>query len=84
MNLYRYRIVERKTTRTTGGGKVSSSYTQYQIQRSLLGIMWVDMYTIGNSYSYNRLDDAISGYNVLTMKELVEEKVVHPPKNKQQ
>ncbi len=79
MNLYRYRVVERTTT-TIIGGK-STQETIYWIQESLLGIMWVDKF-IGHSYShsYRTKDAAIYAYNLLTKKEIIKDKVVHPVK----
>lgn len=79
MNLYRYRVVERTTT-TIIAGK-STEKTTYWIQKSLLGIMWADMFTgEGYSHNYKRKEDAIIICDSFTKKEIVKDKVVHPVK----
>lgn len=79
MDLYKYRILHRKTI--TVVGKETTEYAKYYLQKSFLGIMWTDMFDQrGNPCRYHELKDAIYNYNHLMKKEIIEEKVVHPIK----
>jgi hypothetical protein len=80
MNLYRYRVVERTITTIIAGN--STERIEYYVQRSLLGIMWADMFKHNGSsyYSYRTKEDAITACDSFSAKEITKDKVVHPTK----
>ena len=80
MNLYRYRVVERTITTIIAGN--STERSEYYVQKSFLGIMWVDMFNAHGSsyYSYRTDQDAITACDSFSAKEIIKDKVVHPIK----
>jgi hypothetical protein len=78
MNLYRYRVVERTITTIIAGN--STERSEYYVQQSLLGIMWVDMVDKHSIPYWAFPQGAIEQYNKLTKKQIIKDKVVHPIK----
>jgi hypothetical protein len=80
MNLYRYRVVERTITTIIAGN--STEGIEYYVQKSLLGIMWADMFKHNgiSYYSYRTKEDAITACDSFSAKEITKDKVVHPIK----
>jgi hypothetical protein len=79
MNLYRYRVVERTIT-TIIGDDESIKRIEYYVQKSLLGIMWVDIVDKHSIPYWAFPQGAIEQYNKLTKKQIIKDKVVHPIK----
>jgi hypothetical protein len=73
-------VVERTTT-TVIAGK-STERSEYYVQKSFLGIMWVDMFNAHGSsyYPYRIKEDAISVCDSFSAKEIIKDKVIHPVK----